>query len=75
MYCRKYITEIDIPEDRYRVATEVGLYDVGIETLRELRDRARLRTYINEIPPSKQRDYRRRIETLLSNTVSELVDL
>ena len=67
---RTYLDDIDSLEDRLRVATEVGLYDIGISTLRELKDRARLRGYINEIPPTKQREHRKRIETLLSNNVS-----
>ena len=61
---------MDDIELRLQLATEVGVFHVGIDCLKALKDKERLRNYINCIPANKQWDYRRKIDDLLANSVS-----
>ena len=65
-----YLNEIDDLETRLQLATEVQVFDVGIECLKLLRDRERLSIYINQIPSKRHPHFRPKIETLLRNSVS-----
>ena len=51
------------------------MYHVGVECLKQLKDKERMRGYINLIPVNKQWEYREKIESLLSNSVGVLVYL
>ena len=68
----KYLAEIEDIELRLQLATEVQVFDVGLECLKLLRDKERVRGYINHIPSNKHWEFRKKIETLLSNSVSSL---
>lgn len=64
------MNEIDDLETRLQLATEVQVFDVGIECFRLLRDRERLANYINQIPAKRHPHFRPKIEALLKNSVS-----
>ena len=55
---------------RYQLAMEVGTYDAALDCLKALKDRERVRGFINHIPPIKHQEFRRKIEQLLANSVS-----
>ena len=65
----KYLNEIDDLETRLQLATEVHVFDVGIDCLKLLRDRERMSSYINQIPAKRHPHFRPKIEALLNNTV------
>ena len=69
----KYLNEIDDLEARLALATEVHVFDVGIESLKLLRDRERLSHYINLIPAKRHPHFRSKIEALLNNSVSSIL--
>jgi len=64
----KYLQEVEDLELRLQLATEVEVFDVGIEVLRQLKDGERLELYINQIPPSRHKKFREKIQSLLNNT-------
>ena len=64
-----YLNEIDDLETRLQLATEVQVFDVGIECLKLLRDRERMSNYINQIPSKRHPHFRSKIEALLRNSV------
>ena len=64
------MNEIDDLETRLQLATEVQVFDVGLECLKLLRDRERLSSYINQIPSKRHPHFRPKIEALLRNSVS-----
>ena len=70
----KYLTEVDDIELRLQLATEVGVFDVGLDCLKALKDKEKLRSYINCIPTNKHWDYRPKIDALLANSVSSVDD-
>lgn len=65
-----YLEEIDDLEERYQLAMEVLMYDAALECLKLLKDRERVETFINFIPPIKHYEFRKKIEQLLANSVS-----
>ena len=69
----KYLNEIDDLENRFQLATEVHVFDVGIDCLKQLRDRERMSSYINQIPYKRHPHFRPKIEALLNNSVSCIV--
>ena len=66
----KYLNEVDDLETRLQLATEVQVFDVGIECLKLLRDRERMIAYINQIPSKRHPHFRPKIEAALKNSVS-----
>ena len=66
----KYLNEVEDVETRLQLATDVQLYDIGLECLKQLKEHARLESYINYIPPNRQREFREKIRKLASNSVS-----
>ena len=70
-FLANYLNEIDDLETRLQLATEVGVFDVGIESLKLLRDRERLSVYINQIPSKRHPHFRPKIEATLKNSVSK----
>ncbi len=72
---KKYLSEVDDLELRLQLATEVGVFDMGLDCLKALKDRERLRIYINLIPTNKHWDYRPKIDALLANSVSALLKI
>ncbi len=67
---RQYLEEVDDLDLRYQLAMEVGMYDLALETLRTLKDGERVRAFINYLPPVKHPEFRRKVDQLLSNSVS-----
>jgi hypothetical protein len=65
---RRYLLAVDDFETRLCLATYTMVYDVAIETLKQMRDRERLRNYLNQIPMRKQGEYRGKIRALLDNS-------
>ena len=68
----RYLEEVDDLEVRYQLAMEVGTYDAALDTLKALKDGERVRALINHIPTNKHSEFRRKIEQLLSNSVSAM---
>ena len=66
----RYLEEIDDLEVRYQLAMEVATYDAALDTLKALKDRERVRTFINHLPPNKHFEFRKKIDHLLANSVS-----
>lgn len=64
----QYLNEVEDLESRLQLATEIHLFDVGLDTLKLLKDRDRLSAYINNIPPKMHYKYRPVIEAILRNT-------
>ena len=65
----KYLNEIDDLETRLQLATEVHVFHVGIDCLRQLRDKERMNSYINQIPAKRHPHFRPKIDALLRNSV------
>lgn len=68
-----YLEEVDDLEARYQLAMEVGVYDTALDCLKGLKDRERVRSFINLVPPTKHYEYRGKIERILANSVSRLL--
>ena len=66
-----YLKEIDDLEARYSLAVEVGLYVAALDALVELRDRERVKNFINSVPPKLHYEIRGKIERALDNSVSQ----
>ena len=66
----QYLAELDDPEVRYQLAMEVGMYDIALECLKVLRDRERVKTFINFVPINKHYEFRAKVDSLLANSVS-----
>ena len=49
---------------------EVDMYDTALDTLKLLKDRERVRNLINSIPINKHYEFRKKIDQMLSNSVS-----
>lgn len=69
----QYLEEVDDLEIRYQLALEVNTYDTALECLKGLKDRERVRAFINCVPVNKQYEYRPKIDRILSNSVSNVL--
>lgn len=66
----QYLAELDDLEVRYQLAMEVGMYDTALECLKGLRDRERVKSFINFVPILKHYEFRGKVDALLANSVS-----
>lgn len=66
----QYLDEVEDIELRYQLAMETELYEPALECLKALRDKERVKAFINYVPPNKHYEYRAKIDQLLSNSVS-----
>lgn len=64
----QYLEEVDDLEVRYQLAIEVGTYDMALECLKALKDRERVRTFVNSVPVNKHYEFRPKVDALLANS-------